>query len=306
MEKSINIRIPGTSANCGPGFDSLGVACTVYDELSLTLVNEERLEITVEGEGAELIPTDERNMVWRSVQTLLRRARADREFPGAVIKMTNHIPISRGLGSSAAAIVGGLKAANVLVGNIFSRRELLQFATEIEGHPDNVAPAIYGGFTVSVTNNGRASSFSFMPRIDLRLVAAIPDFPISTKEARAALPETVTMKDAIFNLSRSSMLVAALMKGNPHFMRHTFDDTLHQPYREKLIPGMRDVFRAGKNEGALGVVISGSGPCLIAYTLGREREIGEAMVEAFRQNGVTAKAITFDIDRRGAHIMKPE
>nr|MBO6295670.1 homoserine kinase [Schwartzia sp. (in: firmicutes)] len=146
MRKSVKIRVPGTSANCGPGFDCLGVSCTIYNDLELTLLKESMLDIQAEGEGAESIPTDERNLAWRSIQLLLRRVEADKEYRGAIIKMKNNVPLSRGLGSSAAAIVGALKAANVLLGNPFDRRGLLQIATELEGHPDNVAPAIYGGF----------------------------------------------------------------------------------------------------------------------------------------------------------------
>lgn len=147
-----------------------------YNDLELTLLKEPGLSITVHGEGEENIPCDKRNIVWRSVRYLLGKAGRDKEYRGAVIRMRNHVPLSRGLGSSATAIVAGLKAANVLIGNRFSRRELLQFATEIEGHPDNVAPAIFGGFTVSTVTDGRVECFSFMPKSRLRLVVAVPDF----------------------------------------------------------------------------------------------------------------------------------
>ncbi|MBR4696084.1 MAG: homoserine kinase [Selenomonadaceae bacterium] len=305
-ERSIRVRVPGTSANCGPGFDTLGIACTIYNELELTLRDQPGLEFFVEGEGEDNIPLDDRNVVWRSVRYLLERAGMAEKFQGGVIRMKNEVPLSRGLGSSATAIVAGLKAANVLMDNVFNRRELLQFATKIEGHPDNVAPAIFGGFTVNIVSKGKAQCFSFLPKLRMKMVAAVPDFPLSTRMAREVLPEKVSRQDAIFNIGRASLLVAALCKGNEYFLRQSFEDVLHQPYRAELVPGMMEVFAAARNAGALGATLSGAGPCLMAYVLERDRcarEVGEAMVEAFRKNGVNAKALALNLDTRGAHII---
>ena len=304
LNRTIRVRVPGTSANCGPGFDAIGVACTIYNDLELTLKGEEGLVIEIEGEGAANIPADERNIVLRAIRTILKRAHREDEVKGFHIRMTNHIPLSRGLGSSAAAIVAGLKAANALLGNRFSRRELLQMATNIEGHPDNVAPAIFGGFTISVVTRGRVECFSLMPRMPLKLVVAVPQFPLSTRLARSVLPEQVRMRDAVFNVSRAALLVAALTKGQPRFLCSAFADALHQPYREKLIPGMRDVFRAARRAGALGASLSGAGPCLIAYTLENEEAVGQAMVEAFKEHEIEAHALQLSIDAHGARILK--
>ncbi len=304
MGKTIKIRVPGTSANCGPGFDCLGVSCTIYNDIELTLLHEPDLQIFVEGEGAENIPTDDRNLAWKSIRTLLCRCKAETDYKGAVIRMKNGVPLSRGLGSSAAAIVGALKAANVLLGNPLDRRELLKIATDIEGHPDNVAPAIFGGFTVSLVHEDVPECFSFVPRIPLRLVVAVPDFFLSTKAARGALPLEVPLKDAVFNVGRAALLVGALIKGNAVFLRNAFDDALHQPYREKLIPGMYEVFRSAKEAGALGVAMSGAGPCIIAYATEHMDAIGNAMVDAFRRHEVGARFLTLGIDKRGAHIVK--
>ena len=302
-EKTIKVRVPGTTANCGPGFDTLGAACTIYNDLSLTLLAEPGVHIDIQGEGAGNIPLDSRNIVWRSIQHLLRRLDLTDTYPGAHIVMENHVPLSRGLGSSAAAIVAGLKAANVLTGNRFSRREILQMATDIEGHPDNVAPAIFGGFTISSMNNGRPECFSFMPKIPLQLVVAVPEFPLSTRAARSVLPKMVPMKDAVFNVSRTALLVASLCRGNKGFLRHAFDDALHQPYRAKLIPGMYDVFKAARDAGALGVSMSGAGPCLIAFTGEKAVPVGEAMVAAFAKREISAKYLLLDIAERGVHII---
>ena len=301
--KSVKVRVPGTSANCGPGFDCLGVACTIYNELELTLLEEERLDIEITGDGAENIPVDERNIVWRSIQKLLERAGKAQEYKGAVIRMDNGVPLSRGLGSSATAIVGGLKAANECLGNPFTNRDLLQMATEIEGHPDNVAPAIFGGFTISIVRNGKPECFSLMPKLPLKLVVTVPDFFLPTKAARAVLPAEVPMKDAVFNIGRAAMLTAALCKGNKSFLRSVFDDALHQPYRAKLIPGMYDVFKAARAAGALGASMSGAGPCLIAFTVENADAVGMAMRDAFAKNNVKSQYHVFDIDGTGATVI---
>lgn len=306
-EKSVRVRVPGTSANCGPGFDCLGLACTVYNDLELRLTHEPGLSITMTGEGATNIPCDNRNIVWRSAQYLLGKAGKDKEYRGAVIHMENRVPLSRGLGSSATAIVAGLTAANALIGTPFNRREILQFATDVEGHPDNVAPAIFGGFTVNAVTNGRVDCFSFLPRFRMKFVVAVPNFPLSTRMARKVLPTEVPMKDAIFNIGRASMLVAALTRGNEHYLRLGLDDALHQPYRAELIPGMYDVFKAARRVGAAGATLSGAGPCLIAYVLERrhaEEAVGKAMLEAFRKHDVEARILTLDLDTHGAQILK--
>lgn len=303
-EKSVKVRVPGTSANCGPGFDCLGVACTIYNELELTLLRDERLDIEITGDGAGNIPTDARNIVWRSVQKLLEAAGRAQEYRGAVIKMKNDVPLSRGLGSSATAIVGGLKAANECLGRPFTNRDLLQLATDIEGHPDNVAPAIFGGFTISIVRNGRPECFSLLPKLPLKLVVAVPDFFLPTRAARAVLPEQVPLQDAVFNIGRAAMLTAALCKGNKSFLRSVFDDALHQPYRAKLIPGMYDVFKAARAAGALGAGMSGAGPCLIAFTVENADAVGMAMREAFAGNNVRSEYRIFDIDGTGAAVIK--
>ena len=245
-ERSVRVRVPATSANLGPGFDALGVACTLYNEMTLTLTHEKGLHISARGEGAAYIPGDERNIVWKSIQYLLQRADRAEEFQGAKIRMNNRIPLSRGLGSSATAIVAGLTAANAIVGSPFSRDDLLQLATDIEGHPDNVAPAIFGGFTVNTVTNGHVECFSFLPRIFMRFVVMVPDFYLSTKSAREVLPSEVPMKDAVFNVSHAAMMVAALARGSEKHLGNAFEDALHQNYRASLIPGMFDVFAAAK------------------------------------------------------------
>ena len=183
----------------------------------------------------------------------------------------------------------------------------MKLATELERHPDNVAPALFGGFTVSVMDNGEVQTFSFWPRIKLKLIVAVPDFELSTRLARKVLPRNVSMQDAIFNISRASMLIAALVEGREDLLPLAFDDALHQPYRKKLVPGMSAVFEAAKSAGALGAAISGAGSCLIAFTAAQshlEEKIAAAMTEAFKAAGVTSKALILDVDKRGAKVIE--
>lgn len=301
------VRVPGTSANCGPGFDCLGVATTIYNYLDLTLLRSNKFVVDSSGEGADKIPRGKRNLTWQAVHRLLQEVGREDEFKGAIIRTKNNVPLSRGLGSSSTAIVAGLTAANEILGSPLDKNGLLKLATEIEGHPDNVAPAIFGGFTVSIMNQGEVQTFSFMPRIKLKLIVTVPDFELSTRLARKVLPKNVSMKDAIFNISRASMLVAALVKGNEKLLPFAFDDALHQPYRKKLVPGMTEVFDAAKSAGALGAAISGAGSCLIAFTTAQshlEEKIAAAMVAAFKAHDVKSKALILNVDSRGAQILK--
>ena len=307
MKNRAIVRVPGTSANCGPGFDCIGVATSIYNHLDLTLTRTAKLIVEVSGEGAENIPRNKKNLTWQAVQKLLQTVGRENEFKGAIIRAKNRVPISRGLGSSSTAIVAGLVAANEILGSPLNRNELLNLATELEGHPDNVAPALFGGFTVSVMADGAVQTFSFLPPTKLKLVVAVPDFELSTRLARKVLPQKVSMKDAIFNVSRAAMLIAALVRGREEFLPVAFDDALHQPYRKKLVPGMTEVFAAAKSAGALGAAISGAGSCLIAFTAAKdeiEKKIAASMVETFAAHGVKSKALILKVDKRGAQILK--
>ena len=176
-------------------------------------------------------------------------------------------------------------------------------ATDIEGHPDNVAPALLGGFTVSVMDRGRVQTLSFLPKIPMNFVLAVPDFPLPTWQARQVLPKEVSMKDAVFNISRASMMVAALIKGKDRFFKSVFDDAIHQPYRKDLIPGLKEAIDAARKAGA---ALSGAGPSVIAFTVEKQHvanDIASAMAQAFASKDVKAKAMILKLDTRGAHII---
>ena len=298
---SVKVRVPGTTANCGPGFDSIGIACSIYNELELIIDETPNLQIEVFGEGAGIIPCNESNVVYQAVNYLFKKA--NRNTTGIHIRMINHIPLARGLGSSAAAIVSGLVSANAVIGNPFSKEELLNMATYFEGHPDNVAPAIFGGITVSALHKEKVHCIPFIPPTALKMVLAIPAFHLSTGKARQALPSSIPFADAVFNISRTSLLVAALIKGDFSHLPCALEDKLHQPYREKLIPGMKDIFDAAKSSGSLGAVISGAGPCIMAFATANEDAIGTAMCAAFSKYKVDSKYQILDIDVDGAKII---
>jgi len=301
MSVAVKVRVPGTTANCGPGFDAVGIACTIYNELELILSEEGSLVIDIEGEGKGIIPVDENNIVSQVIQTVL--AKVGKKYQGIHIKMMNQIPLSRGLGSSAAAIVAGLFAANVATGNTLSKDEILDMATAIEGHPDNVAPALFGGIVTSIIHGAQTRYLRFVPPKRLNMVVAIPDFNLSTHAARNVLPQTVPFKDAVFNISRTALVVGALCQGEFHHLRYALEDKIHQPYREHLIPGMQQVFDEALDNGALGVAMSGAGPCLIAFTQERCDQIGAGMVQAFANNHIKASYLMLDIDTEGAKVM---
>lgn len=302
-EKSVTVRVPGTTANCGPGFDSLGIACSIYNELTMELTENEFLEISVEGAGAEDISDGPDNIVWTSVKLFLERAGLKERYRGARMHMVNQVPLSRGLGSSATAIVTGIYAANAFCGSPMSKHDMLQLATEMEGHPDNVAPALYGGFTISTMKDGRADTMSFMPKLDLKLIVAVPDFYLSTSKARAVLPEKITRAEAIYNISRAAMLAASLARGDREYLASAIDDAIHQPYRAQLIPGMYDVFEAARNAGAFGAALSGAGPCVIAFAENGTEAIGMAMKEEFAKHNVKAEILQLSIDKQGAYLL---
>ncbi len=301
MANTVKVRVPGTTANCGPGFDAVGIACTIYNDLELTLNDQGNISLDVIGEGAGAIPADGSNVAVKAIQMVL--AKTGCKLNGIHLKMINHIPLARGLGSSAAAIVGGLVAANELTGNTLTKEDLLDMATAIEGHPDNVAPAIFGGITVSIMDSGTAKYLRLQPPKAFSMVAVIPEFNLSTKAARKVLPDSVPFADAVFNVSRTALLIGALCTGELKLLIHALEDRLHQPYREQLIPGMAQVLATARQTGALGAALSGAGPCLLAFTADNADEVGKAMVKAFNIHKVSARYQVLDIDGQGAVII---
>ncbi len=302
--KKVSIQVPATSANCGPGFDTLGLACTLYNEVTYEITDAKGFQLEVTGEGADYLKPFGRNLAFASFLRVWNEATCGQRI-GLKVTMHNRIPMSRGLGSSSSAIVAGIYAANALCDNHFSRDELLAIATDIEGHPDNVAPALYGGFTISYMEQGKAHSLRLLPAKPLKFVAVVPDSKLATVLARQAIPETVPHKDAVYNTSRASLLVGALLSGNYNYLGMALEDRLHQPYRAHLIPGLADVFAAAKEAGAYNAIISGAGSTVMAYASPEADcdRIAVAMVAAFAAHGERACYHVLDLDTEGVKII---
>ena len=302
MNKKVTVRVPATSANCGPGFDTLGLACNLYNYFTYELIDQ-GLSLKIEGEGTEKLKAGKNNLAFLSFYKVWDMIVGSKT--GLSVIMSNNIPLSRGLGSSSTAIVAGLVAANHLTGNTLSKNEIVQLATEIEGHPDNVAPAILGGMTISYVDNGRASSLKFLPLKPFKLVAVVPDMPLATSLARRAIPKTVPHQDAVFNTSRAALLVGAMLTGDYQHLAAGLDDRLHQPYRAHLIPGMEDAFKAAVNNGAFNAIISGAGSTLMAYVpINVSCEaVGEAMCKALSEHDLHSVFHILDIDNEGAVVL---
>jgi homoserine kinase len=296
----ITIRIPATSANLGPGFDSLGLALDLWNETIFTLAIE--YSVQVHGEGQERISAGENNLIIRSAQRLAELV--GKRLPPFHVDCVNRIPLSSGLGSSAAAKLTGLLGANALLGKPLSKTEILDLATELEGHPDNVAPALLGGLVASMVQDGKvlAHRIHLEDNHDapIHITVVLPDFHLSTQQARAALPEQVTLKDAVHNISRSVLVTEAFRTGNLELLSKAMTDTLHQPYRLWLIPGGREAMDAAKESGASAAAISGAGPSIIAFSAKREEAIGEAMTRAFEGAGHSARTFHLKLSHHGA------
>ncbi len=296
----VSIRVPATSANCGSGFDTLGLACTLYNEVTYEITSSRGFQLEVTGEGAEYLKPCGRNLAFASFLRVWNEVTA-RERIGLKVTMHNRIPMSRGLGSSSSAIVAGIYAGNILSGNRFNDDELLGFATEIEGHPDNVAPALLGGFTISYMDGRKAHSLRVEPAKPLKFIAVVPERRLPTVLARQAIPKTVTHHDAVFNTSRASLLVGALLSGEYQYLASGLEDKLHQPYRAHLIPGLDDVFEAARNAGAYNAIISGAGSTVMAYAdvKADHEKIARAMQDAFLKNNEPCAYHILDLDLDG-------
>ncbi|HME94251.1 MAG TPA: homoserine kinase [Methylomirabilota bacterium] len=293
----VRVRVPATSANLGPGFDALGLALALHNEV----VAEAAAEVTVsiEGEGRGRLDEGAKNLVARAVA--LAHEVAGRPFHGARLRCINRIPLSRGLGSSAAAWVGGLLAANALMGEPLDREAVLTAAARAEGHPDNVAAALLGGLTVSCADGGRVTAVSLPAPSEVEWVVLLPETESSTRDARAVLPDTVSRSDAVFNVQRVSLLLAALATGRTDLLDQAMQDRLHQPYRQRLFPWMEAIAAAGRRAGGLGCVLSGAGPSMLAAVRqGGGRAVAEAMERALRDVGIAGRAMPLPVDPVGA------
>ncbi len=307
---SVRVQVPATTANIGPGFDCLGAALTLYNHFQFTALPEDAktdgqatLQIEVEGLEAARVQIDAQNLAYKSFCALFRML--ERPIPNIHLKITLGVPLARGLGSSATAIVGGILGANALAGNPLSQERLLHLAIAIEGHPDNVAPALLGGCQLSALDPETELCVMCPIQWSDKIVpiVAIPDFELSTAAARAVLPQQCSYPDAIFNVAHLGLLIKGLETAQGEWIRVALHDRLHQPFRTRLISGFPEVQKAALDAGAEGLVISGAGPTLLALSLSEVAPVvADQMRLAWKRQGVTAQVSLLQIDGQGATV----
>lgn len=293
----IKIRIPATSANIGPGFDSIGLAVNFYNEVTM----EEHDGLHIESQDGVAVPTDETNLVYSTAKRLYEMCGVT--FRGLKIGQVNNIPFARGLGSSSACIIGGLKGANCLMGNPVSDVELINIAAGIEGHPDNTTPALTGGLVTSVLAGSRVYYVKQEIKNDLQFVALIPDFELKTSEARAVLPNEIARRDGVFNLSRAALMSVSLYSGNYQNLRVAAEDRIHQPYRLGLIKGGMEAMEACYNHGAYAAFISGAGSTIMAIVSAEISDFAKRISSSLENLGLNGWRVhTMAIDNTGTVI----
>ena len=303
----VSVKTPATIANLGPGFDSFGLALPIYNIISVeeTVLPGSGIEINIinnkNNENVSDIPLDKTNIAYKAIELLYN-------FIGQIpnelkITIKTEIPISRGLGSSASVIVGALIAANELLGKPADEKVLMSIATEIEGHPDNIIPAFKGGATMASWEEDGSVIYRKMPWNDeWKLMVCVPDYELNTEISRSVLPKEVPMKDAFYNLKRSAMFVDALYNKDEELLKLALKDKLHQPYREKLVPGMNDIMNNLKHvNGVIGTVLCGAGPSiLVIYNGIGVSEIKEVVENSWNYFNVKANFLNLPIEKEGA------
>ncbi|MFM7559573.1 homoserine kinase [Cylindrospermopsis raciborskii] len=291
------VKVPATTANLGPGFDCIGAALQLYNEFKFTL-SDSKLCIKVHGKEAEKVQTDSSNLIYQAFVKLYERI--NKTPPGVEIEINLGIPLARGLGSSATAIVGGLVGGNILADSPLSPEEVIKLAIEMEGHPDNVVPAFLGGCQLAATSSRGWEICPVHWHPEIIPVVAIPDFELSTSQARKVLPIEISRDDAIFNTSHFGLLLQALSSNQKEWLQAALKDKLHQPYRQSLIPGYDDVESSVIEAGAYGMVISGAGPTLLALTdSAHSPKVVQAMTHAWAKVGITSTVLPLPIDING-------
>lgn len=304
MSNCVTVTVPATTANLGPGFDCLGAALTLYNRFHFIRVdgNPGTVAITVTGEEADRVGTDQTNLVYRAFAHVF--SQLAQSVPAISLTIDLGVPLARGLGSSSTAIVGGLLGANHLAGQPLSQQELMTLAIALEGHPDNVVPALLGGCRLAAGGTDQPWTICDVPwHSDIIPVVAIPGFELSTEEARQVLPPTYSRAEAIFNLSRLGLLLRGLETGQGDWLGPAMTDRIHQPYRKALIVGYDTVQTAALDAGAYGMVISGAGPTLLALAPPEQADlVQQAMADSWQSLGQVVTAYRLKLDMQGSRV----
>ncbi|MCR4944782.1 MAG: homoserine kinase [Clostridium sp.] len=296
----IKVRVPATSANMGPGFDSLGIALNLYNVFAFKEIDE---GIKFKGFPEEFCNED--NIVYQSMMKCFNKA-GYKPKGLEISALTQDIPVSRGLGSSSSCIVGGLVGANKIIGDKFSKDELLEMAVEIEGHPDNVAPALLGEMVVAILENNKVYYEKIKVHDGLKFMPIIPDFRLSTSDAREVLPKEISLKDGVYNVGRASLLVAAMAHGNFDLLKFACKECFHEKYRSKLIKGFDEVKNKAYEVGALGSYLSGAGPTIMAVAKDDNKEICYELNKFLEAKRFNWSIHELFVDKLGAIVLEGE
>jgi len=297
MGKVIKVRVPATSANLGAGFDTFGVALDLYNEFIVEEAEGVYIESYPEN---KFLQNPENNLYIQVVKTLCEAE--GKRFKGAKLKQINNVPVARGLGSSATAIVAGIVTAFYVHKKELTDEEFFKWAYRFEPHPDNLLPAWKGGFITALKTEEKTYYQKIDFPEDLKFVVAIPDFELSTEKARSVLPKEIPLKDGIFNLQRASLFLASIINKNYELLKVAMEDRFHQPYRKSLIPNFDKVIQYAYQAGALGVSLSGAGSSMVALSDKNFEEIGKSMVKAFEEAGINAEYKILNVDKEGTKI----
>ena len=298
------VRVPASTSNLGPGFDCFGLALQLYLTVRATPIDNATEPCRVTTTGApenDALPRNAANLIYRAMAFAARRENAS--LPLLELTVNNEIPLASGLGSSAAAIVAGIKLAGLITGAEIPNERIQKYATEFEGHPDNVSASIYGGFVSScIRFDGSGVSVRFDWPAPVRVVVVSPHSQLPTHVARAALPRMVSRQDAVHNLQRTSLFTAALAQQRYDLFREAMRDRLHQPYRESLVPGLAEALALPPMEALLGVALSGAGPSIVALVSGNEELIGAKLAGCFQARGIESTTRVLDVDNEGCRV----
>ncbi|MBW6409187.1 homoserine kinase [Clostridium weizhouense] len=294
----IKVRVPATSANMGPGFDSLGIALNLYNEFEFREIDK---GLKFNGIPKEFC--NENNIIYQAMNYCFKKARYI--FKGIEITVLKQdIPISRGLGSSSSCIVAGLVGANEIIGKKFSEDELLQMAVELEGHPDNVAPALFGGMVVAIMENDKTVYNKIEIEEQIKFITIIPNFRLSTEEARKVLPNQISREDAIYNIGRSALIISCFLTKKYDLIKSACNDALHQNYRKELIPHFDNVYDKSYELGALGCYLSGAGPTMMAIIDIGVKSFSNELKKYLASKEIKWGVLELNVDNIGAVVIE--
>ncbi|MDR1926647.1 MAG: homoserine kinase [Endomicrobium sp.] len=300
---NIKVRVPATTANLGPGFDVFGAALSLYNEFEAKYTpDNKKTNFILKGEGSKTLPKGSKNLVWQSMlETFKFLGETKYNLKNLNVTISASIPLNGGLGSSSSAIVGGIFLANALCENRLSKSQIADLSTKIEGHPDNVVPAVYGGLCIcSKDEYGDHGTVVHLPVPKLKVVICVPSFELRTKRARQILPKCIDLKDVVFNISRVALLTTAFCRADYSLLRQGTQDKVHQLYRGKIIPAMSEVLEAAISEGAYGAFLSGSGPALAALCDTKNAIIVQkTMIKKWKSKNISVKSYILDFDDKG-------